>query len=144
MAKTSAVVRNERRKKLAAKHFAKRKELAAIVKNPRTSPEARAALAEALVRAGRPADAVPHWLEATRLQPRRAEVWANLGSALGMAGREREAADALAEAVRLAPRDATLLIRLAFAEHGARRPADAVRHLLAAAEITGADAFPHS
>ena len=42
MAKTSAVVRNERRKKLAAKHFVKRQELVKIVKNPKTSPEARA------------------------------------------------------------------------------------------------------
>lgn len=42
MAKTSAVVRNERRKQLAARHFAKRQALVAIVKNPKTSPEARA------------------------------------------------------------------------------------------------------
>jgi len=43
MAKTSAIVRNERRRKLSAKYFAKRKELAAIVKNPKTTPEERAA-----------------------------------------------------------------------------------------------------
>ena len=43
MAKTSAVVRNERRKKLAAKYFTRRQELVKIVKNPKTSPEARAA-----------------------------------------------------------------------------------------------------
>jgi small subunit ribosomal protein S14 len=43
MAKTSAIVRNERRQKLAAKHFARRKELVAVVKNPKTSPEERAA-----------------------------------------------------------------------------------------------------
>jgi small subunit ribosomal protein S14 len=43
MAKTSAVVRNERRKKLAAKYFIKRQELVAIVKNPKTTPEQRAA-----------------------------------------------------------------------------------------------------
>mgnify|MGYP003577896396 CR=1 FL=1 len=48
MAKTSAVVRNERRKKLSAKHLVKRKELAAIVKNPKTSPEARAKAYEKL------------------------------------------------------------------------------------------------
>ena len=42
MAKTSAIVRNERRRKLSAKHFVKRKELVAIVKNPKTSPEDRA------------------------------------------------------------------------------------------------------
>jgi small subunit ribosomal protein S14 len=43
MAKTSAIVRNERRQKLAAKHFVKRQDLVAIVKNPRTTPEDRAA-----------------------------------------------------------------------------------------------------
>ena len=42
MAKTSCVVRNERRKKLSAKHFVKRQELVKIVKNPKTTPEARA------------------------------------------------------------------------------------------------------
>jgi small subunit ribosomal protein S14 len=42
MAKTSAIVRNERRKKLAAKYAAKRRELVTIVKNPKTSPEERA------------------------------------------------------------------------------------------------------
>jgi small subunit ribosomal protein S14 len=42
MAKTSSVVRNERRKKLAAKHFVKRQELVKIVKNPKTTPEQRA------------------------------------------------------------------------------------------------------
>ncbi|HET8645126.1 MAG TPA: tetratricopeptide repeat protein, partial [Vicinamibacteria bacterium] len=107
------------------------------------NPEARTALAEALVRARRPAEAIPHRLEATRLQPRRSDLWANLGSALGLAGREREAAEALAQAVRLDPRDAALLIRLGFAEHGAGRTADAVRRLLAAADLTGAAAFPH-
>jgi len=43
MAKTSAVVRNERRKKLAAKYFTRRQELVKIVKNPKTTPEARVA-----------------------------------------------------------------------------------------------------
>ena len=43
MAKTSCVVRNERRKKLSAKYFVKRQELVAIVKSPKTTPEQRAA-----------------------------------------------------------------------------------------------------
>jgi small subunit ribosomal protein S14 len=42
MAKTSAVMRNEHRKELVAKHAARRRELVAIIKNPKTSPEARA------------------------------------------------------------------------------------------------------
>jgi small subunit ribosomal protein S14 len=42
MAKTSAVMRNERRKKLVAKHAARRRELVTTIKNPKTTPEARA------------------------------------------------------------------------------------------------------
>lgn len=43
MAKTSSVVRNERRKKLSAQYAAKRKALVAIIKNPKTSTEDRLA-----------------------------------------------------------------------------------------------------
>ena len=42
MAKTSCIVRNERRKKLSAKYFVRRQELVAIVKSPKTTPEERA------------------------------------------------------------------------------------------------------
>ena len=42
MAKTSAVMRNERRKKLAARYAAKRRELVTTIKNPKTTPEQRA------------------------------------------------------------------------------------------------------
>ena len=42
MAKTSAVQRNERRKELVAKYATKRRELTATIRNPKTSPEARA------------------------------------------------------------------------------------------------------
>ena len=43
MAKTSSINKNERRKQLAAKYMARRKELKAIIKNPATSAEDRAA-----------------------------------------------------------------------------------------------------
>lgn len=42
MAKTSAVMRNEHRKELVAKYAVRRRELVAIIKNPKTSTEARA------------------------------------------------------------------------------------------------------
>ncbi len=42
MAKTSAVMRNERRKKLVAKYAARRRELVRTIRNPKTTPEARA------------------------------------------------------------------------------------------------------
>ena len=43
MAKTSWVVKNEKRKVLTARHAAKRRELRKIVKNPKTTVEERAA-----------------------------------------------------------------------------------------------------
>jgi arylsulfatase A-like enzyme/Flp pilus assembly protein TadD len=111
---------------------------------PGAGADARIAYADALVRARRHGEAAAQWMEATRLQPRRADLWTSLGSALGRAGREKEAAQAMAEAVRLAPGDPAALIRLAFAEHGAGQSADAVRHLQDAARLTGAEAFPHA
>ncbi len=39
MAKTSSIVKNEKRKKLVNKYYAKRMELKAIVLDPKTSPE---------------------------------------------------------------------------------------------------------
>lgn len=43
MAKTSSVVKNEKRKKMADKYFAKRIELKEIIRNPKTSSEERMA-----------------------------------------------------------------------------------------------------
>ncbi|MEW5740273.1 MAG: 30S ribosomal protein S14 [Myxococcota bacterium] len=43
MAKTSSILKNERRKALVAKYAARRRELKAIIKNPATSAEDRAA-----------------------------------------------------------------------------------------------------
>ena len=42
MAKTSMIERQKKREALVAKYAARRRELVAIVKNPRTTPEARA------------------------------------------------------------------------------------------------------
>jgi small subunit ribosomal protein S14 len=42
MAKTSAIMRNEKRKKLTAKYAVKRRELLATIRNPKTSEEDRA------------------------------------------------------------------------------------------------------
>lgn len=43
MAKTSSILKNERRKALAKKFRGRREELKATIKNPKTSPEDRAA-----------------------------------------------------------------------------------------------------
>jgi len=42
MAKTSKIVKNEKRKVLSARHAVKRRELRAIILNPKTTDEARA------------------------------------------------------------------------------------------------------
>jgi small subunit ribosomal protein S14 len=58
MAKTSAVVKNERRKKLAARYAQRRRELVAVIKNPVSTPEQRMAAYEKLRRLPRNSAAV--------------------------------------------------------------------------------------
>lgn len=99
-------------------------------------PETQAALAEALMRMGRP-EAVEHGMEAARLQPRRAKAWSDLGTILGLSAKPAEAVQAFEHAVELEPGDPKLLAKLAFAEHGAGRADSAARHLLQLAEVTG-------
>ena len=48
MAKTSSIVKNEKRMKMANKYFAKRMELKKFMSNPKTSSEARMAAFETL------------------------------------------------------------------------------------------------
>lgn len=105
--------------------------------------ETRTALADALLRAGRPAEAADEWAEAVRLQPRRAAAWSGLGTALGRAGRPADAVEAMARAVELEPSSPERLVRLAFAEHAAGRTADAAAHLGAAASLAP-DRFAHA
>ena len=57
MAKTSKKVKNEMRKKLAAKYLVRRHELRKVVKNPKTSPDDRAAAYAALRKMPRDASA---------------------------------------------------------------------------------------
>ena len=96
------------------------------------------------VESGRLEDAAAQWEEVVRLQPRRAEAWANLGSALGVAGKPKEAAAALALADELSPRDPDLLARLAFAEFGAGDVEGAVRHLEEESEKRAPGDFRHA
>lgn len=58
MAKTSAVVRNEKRKQLAARYAARRRELVRIIKNPDSTTEERVAAYERLRRLPRNSAAV--------------------------------------------------------------------------------------
>ncbi len=105
--------------------------------------ETRHALALALTRTGRHAEAAEHWLELVRLQPRRTEAWVNLATSLGRSGKNREATRALAHAVEQAPEQTDLRIRLAFIQHSVGNTAQAIRHLRLAADRTGPETFPH-
>jgi arylsulfatase A-like enzyme len=74
----------------------------AVGNDPERS-EARYALADALTRLGRHADALEHWLELARLQPRRFEAWFNIAVChlslgnLELAQQARDRAAGLAE-----------------------------------------------
>lgn len=114
----------------------------AVAKAPE-QPEIHFTLAHALGRLGRHADAASEWREVLRLQPRRVAAWSGLGTSLGLSGHAGDAVDAFRRASELAPEDPEIRIRLAFAEHGAGQAAAAVTSLLAAARLTGDDAFPH-
>ena len=95
------------------------------------------ALADALTRSGRYAEALPHWLEAARLQPAKVEIWSNLGSTARWLGNHERALLAYREALALAPEDAAILGNLGEAERTAGMPAAAVEHLVAAARHEG-------
>jgi len=63
----------------------------------------RANLASALNNAGRPQEAIEHYLEALRLKPDRPELYYKLGIALNRAGRHEDAIARFEEAVRMDP-----------------------------------------
>ena len=63
MAKTSKVVKNEQRREIVARYAARRRELKAIIANPRTTPVAREEAARAL-------RAMPRDSSATRVRNR--------------------------------------------------------------------------
>jgi small subunit ribosomal protein S14 len=63
MAKTSKVVKNEQRREIVARYAARRRELKAVIANPRTTPVAREEAARAL-------RALPRDSSATRIRNR--------------------------------------------------------------------------
>jgi protein O-mannosyl-transferase len=62
---------------------------------------------------GRPADAVPHLIEAIRIRPRYQDHYTNLGRSLFLLGRLDEAAEQFSHALILKPNDPTALNNLA-------------------------------
>ena len=75
---------------------------AAAARNPLSAP-VRYNLANALVLAGRPADALREFSEAVRLKPGFSEAHSNCGDLLRRLGRTREATDHYEEALRAEP-----------------------------------------
>lgn len=76
-----------------------------VAKRPR-NPRAHTDLAEALVEAGKPREALPHYEDAVRLDPRLAEAQNGLGGCLNMLGRPAEALPHLDAALALQPGNA--------------------------------------
>ena len=63
--------------------------------------------------AERPAEALPHVLDAVRIDPERPQNHTNLGVSLFLLGRVEEASEEFSQAVRLRPDDALALSNLA-------------------------------
>ncbi len=76
-----------------------------VAKRPQ-NPRAHNDLGTALMELGKPKEALPHYMEAVRLDPRLAEAQNSIGGCFNMLGRPAEALPHLKEALRLAPRDA--------------------------------------
>lgn len=95
------------------------------------------ALADALTRAHRYDEALPHWMEAVRLMPTRVEAWSNLGSTALWAGATERALVAYRTALDLAPDDAAIIGNLGEAERQANQFESAAEHLIAAARLEG-------
>lgn len=89
-------------------------------------------LGDALLRAGRPAEALAPLRRVTRGRPRSAEPWVGLATACAALGRLDEASAALDEALRLDPADAQAHFNRGELARAAGDPAAARRHYEAA------------
>jgi Flp pilus assembly protein TadD len=105
---------------------------------------ARANLGNALLEAGRYAEAVPHLEQAVRLKPDFAQAWNNLGKALGMLGDTEKAKTHFAEALRLMPNYAEAHYNLGTALVEQRKLEEAVVHLREAVRLKPHDPDAHN
>ncbi|HYC72755.1 MAG TPA: tetratricopeptide repeat protein [Opitutaceae bacterium] len=94
-------------------------------------------LAELAERAGRPADAVPHYRAALALQPEHPTARFKLAFALAATGRTEEALGEYAAAVRQEPAAADVRINYAAALLAAGRIGDAIEQYEAALQLAG-------
>lgn len=111
--------------------------LQAALKNFPDQSDAQFALADALTRAKRYREAIPHWMETVKLQPKSLQAWSNLGSAAIWAGDLKRAIAAYSEALRLEPNDPSAHGNLGEAQRLSGNREEAVKHLILAAEGEG-------
>jgi tetratricopeptide (TPR) repeat protein len=97
-----------------------------------------------LSREGRPAEAIPHFVEALRIKPDFAEAHNNLGFALADQGRTREAIAHYTEAVRLIPAYVEAHNNLGVALSGEGRNDEAIREFQEALRLDPALAVSHN
>jgi len=92
-------------------------------------------LGAALLRAGRPAEAIPCYERALRLDPARADVCSDLGNALADAGRVPEAIQHYEQALRLNPDLADVHNNFGAVLYTAGRMAEAIPHYRRALQL---------
>jgi tetratricopeptide (TPR) repeat protein len=100
-------------------------------------------LGAALEQAGRPGDALPHYLEALRIDPGRAQAHHNLANLLDLEGRFTEAMPHFVEAIRLRPREMLPHCSLGLALAGQKRHPEALEEYRTAMQLAPADPLPY-
>jgi tetratricopeptide (TPR) repeat protein len=92
------------------------------------NPQAQINLANELLKSGQDLDAVAHFLEAVRLDPRFLDAHYNLGITLLRLGRTEEAANYFRQAIAIKPDYADAHNNLGFVMAVQRKPEEAERH----------------
>lgn len=108
------------------------------------NPRAHNNLGIELARAGRPAEAIPHYEIALRAAPDDAELHNNLGNVLAAVGRDAEALPHFERSAALKPASAAAQLNLAHALLRAERPAEAAEHFSAAERLAPLNADAHT
>jgi arylsulfatase A-like enzyme/Tfp pilus assembly protein PilF len=104
-----------------------------------SNAQAHFKLGETMMRAGRHAEALPHWQALQALSPTRTAAYTNHAAALAALGRWDEAWAAIEKARAQAPTDATVLDNAAAIAEKLQHWSDAADATLALAQVSGAD-----
>ncbi len=101
--------------------------LTSVVAGNSRDRNARLMLAEALLGAGRPADAIDHFRASTEALPDNPRAWSGLARAYEATLRWREASNQWKEALKLTPKDTKIRASLAWAEFRSRDYESAIK-----------------